>query len=459
MAKQIKALKCPHCGSVKKQNIKEDHYICNNCGTEYFLDNDDINVNVKHEYGKSNGLDPKAKKYLLLAVAGVLFFVVFSNLIRNCGNNSGRSFKSVDSDDSPKKKEYVDRVKEYLAFTAYNTKSPMLLFIITRSKDGYTREGAEYFARFYDPLKEKTINDIPLAGWKDDYYIRSRVFSDGNYYICADKSNKVYKIDPAKNEVVDMTNTFFADVPEFSSGIATLKFTQDREGDGFNIMTNDGKEYYYYPLVRKIYKDHSERREAGTGLSSLLSGASTSIYYTFSEKSRDYPEEKIQLIKYWYKNNPGYPIMLPYSHQVSWQKVYQYPKKSGVYYGSFPFTKKLVIEPRIIKFIDLTPGRLYFKANIAYQDSTNLYITGLPDANPEGKTFIQKIDTETGKIIWSYMPNSDNYSIESEMYGYDGGLVFSYYDRATSGSTNRIIIIANDGTVLKDMERDEIFKR
>jgi len=119
----------------------------------------------------------------------------------------------------------------------------------------------------------------------------------------------------------------------------------------------------------------------------------------------------------------------------------------------------LVIEPRIIKFIDLTPGRLYFKANIAYQDSTNLYITGLPDANPEGKTFIQKIDTETGKIIWSYMPNSDNYSIESEMYGYNGGLVFSYYDRATSGSTNRIIIIANDGTVLKDMERDEIFKR
>ncbi|MNL02883.1 hypothetical protein D3C87_1234040 [compost metagenome] len=335
----------------------------------------------------------------------------------------------------------------------------MLLFIITRSKDGFSREGAEYFARFYDPIKEKTVNDIPLAGWKDDYYIRSRVFSDGNYYICADKSNKVYKIDPAKNEVVDMTNTFFTDVPELSSGIATLKFTQDREGDGFNIMTNDGKEYYYYPLARKIYKNHSERREAGTGLSSLLSGAITSVYYTFSEKSTDYPEEKIQLIKYWYKNNPGYPIMLPYSHQVSWQKVYQYPKKSGIYYGSFPFTKKLMKEPRITKFVDLTPDRLYFKANIAYQDSTNLYITGLPDANPEGKTFIQKIDTETGKIIWTYMPKSDNYSIEGDMYGYNGGLVFSYYDRATNGSTNRIIMIANDGTVVKDIERDEIFKR
>lgn len=38
MSKQIKALKCSQCGSVKKQKVKEDHYVCNNCGTEYFLD-------------------------------------------------------------------------------------------------------------------------------------------------------------------------------------------------------------------------------------------------------------------------------------------------------------------------------------------------------------------------------------------------------------------------------------
>ncbi|KKX48920.1 hypothetical protein L950_0218450 [Sphingobacterium sp. IITKGP-BTPF85] len=31
----------------------------------------------------------------------------------------------------------------------------MFLFIINRSKDAFSREGAEYFARFYDPLKEK----------------------------------------------------------------------------------------------------------------------------------------------------------------------------------------------------------------------------------------------------------------------------------------------------------------
>lgn len=459
MAKQIKALKCPHCGSLKKQNVKEDHYICNHCGTEYFLDNDDINVNIKHQYSDARpGLDPKAKKYVLLAVVGVLLFAFFSSIIRTCGSRSSSS-PSIAYSDSPKEKEYVERIKDYLAFTAYNSKQPMLLFIITRSKDGFDRDGAQYLARFYDPIKEKTIADIQLPGWKDDFYLRSRVFRDGSYYICADKSNKVYKIDPAKHQMVDMTATFFGDVPEFASGIATLKFTQEVEGDGFNLMTNDGKEYYYYPLVRKIYKDHSERREAGTGLSTLLPGATSSIYYAFSEKSRDYSEEKIQLIKYWYKNNPGYPIMLPYSYQVVWEKVYQYPKKSGIYYGSFPFKKQLFKEPRVSKFVDLTPDRLYFEAKIVYQDSANVYITGLPNANPEGRTYLQKIDTESGKIIWTFTPESDDYSFESDMFGYDGGIVFTYYDRGSAGSTNRLVIIANDGTVVKNLERDEIFKR
>lgn len=458
MAKQIKALKCPHCGSVKKQNIKEDHYICNHCGTEYFLDNDDINVNIKHQYA-DKALDPNVKKKILFVLGGILLSLFLLSIIRTCSSDSKSPNSSYSGGTTPQKKAYSERIKDYLAFTAYNSKNPMLLFIISRSKDGSGREGAEYFARFYDPLKEKTVNDILLPGWKDDFYLQSRTFSDGMHYICADKSNKVFRIEPAKNELVDMTNTFFEDVPEFSSGIATLKLVQDREGDGFNIMTNDGKEYYYYPLVRKIYKDHSDRRDAGTGLSSLLPGAVSSVHYAFSEKSRDYPEEKIQLIKYWYKNNPGYPIMLPYSYQVVWEKVYQYPKKSGIYYGSFPYTKKLIKEPRVTKFVDLTLDRLYFDAKVVYQDSANLYISGLPNANPEGNAFLQKIDTENGKIVWTYTPPSDSYSYEHKMFGYGGGLVFAYYDRASVSRPNQLVIIANDGTVLKSVNKDNLFKQ
>ncbi|WP_019946820.1 SHOCT domain-containing protein [Hymenobacter aerophilus] len=45
MAKSIKALKCPQCGSTQKTQVRPEHFRCDNCGTEYFLDNDDININ------------------------------------------------------------------------------------------------------------------------------------------------------------------------------------------------------------------------------------------------------------------------------------------------------------------------------------------------------------------------------------------------------------------------------
>ncbi len=50
MATRIKAVKCPQCGSEKHEQLDEKRYRCLNCGTEFFLDDDDINVNVNHHY-------------------------------------------------------------------------------------------------------------------------------------------------------------------------------------------------------------------------------------------------------------------------------------------------------------------------------------------------------------------------------------------------------------------------
>ena len=45
MAKSIKAIECPKCGSTQKTAVRPDTFRCESCGTEYYLDNDDINVN------------------------------------------------------------------------------------------------------------------------------------------------------------------------------------------------------------------------------------------------------------------------------------------------------------------------------------------------------------------------------------------------------------------------------
>ena len=48
MPKHIKALKCPQCGSTRATLIREDHYRCDSCSTEFFLDSDEITIQHKH---------------------------------------------------------------------------------------------------------------------------------------------------------------------------------------------------------------------------------------------------------------------------------------------------------------------------------------------------------------------------------------------------------------------------
>ncbi|WGQ09461.1 hypothetical protein QG516_23380 [Pedobacter gandavensis] len=454
MSKQIKALKCPQCGSVKKQEVKEDHYICNNCGTEYFLDNDDINVNIRHSYTNhgSTALNPKARKIIFSVLGAIILVILLQTFL-------GIFFdeKSKSGAGSSKAKEYHERFDSFIAYSIKDSPYPILLFKIIRSTYG-DRGADQYLMRFYDPTKNKVLNDEPMTEWKDSYYLRSQLFSDGHIYICPDKSNRVYLVNQERNTLEDMTSRFFGNLPELSSGIATLGFISEKQGDGFKIMTNDGKEYSYYPLSRKIYSGYQELREAKEGLESLYPGAVETVHYIFSEKSNEYPEEKVQLIKYWYKNNPGYPVQHPYNHEVKWRKVRMDPTGSGRYTGTYTYEKKLFAEPRFTRFIDLTPDRMFFDADIVYQDSANLYIKGLPNANPQGNPFIQKIDSKTGKVIWSYTPPVVKYSFDDHnFYGYRNGLVFNYYNYGSPGRVNKIVIIDNAGKMIKELDADNLF--
>lgn len=81
MATRIKAVKCPQCGSEKHEQLDEKRYRCLNCGTEFFLDDDDINVNVNHHYDfqSSNFLNNDLSTGIKLAIGAVVvpLIVVF----------------------------------------------------------------------------------------------------------------------------------------------------------------------------------------------------------------------------------------------------------------------------------------------------------------------------------------------------------------------------------------------
>ena len=44
MGTRIKPIKCPNCGSEKHTHKEDKCYLCLSCGTEFYIDDDDINI-------------------------------------------------------------------------------------------------------------------------------------------------------------------------------------------------------------------------------------------------------------------------------------------------------------------------------------------------------------------------------------------------------------------------------
>ena len=83
MPKHIKALKCPQCGSTRTTQLREDHYRCDSCSTEFFLDSDDITIHHKIETVSDssnpmtflwNAVTANPKRSILIALGLFLFF-------------------------------------------------------------------------------------------------------------------------------------------------------------------------------------------------------------------------------------------------------------------------------------------------------------------------------------------------------------------------------------------------
>ncbi|PRD57094.1 hypothetical protein [Sphingobacterium gobiense] len=458
MAKQIKALKCPQCGSTKKQELKEDHYICNNCGTEYFLDNDDINVNVRYDHNYPTYAPEfsanRRKLFVFIAVIAalsILLPVLFGLFSRN---SSGRKSNILPG---TAKTETRERIKTHFVLDGEEG-NPIVIFFMERS---YYRRNldkpADYLLRFYDPIKGETVNDIEMKEWNDKtalYY--HRFFSDGNFYIIPKDETTIYKIDGVRQTITSVNEGFFESVPEFNSGIASLEFRSRSYGDGLEIMTNDGTQYYYYPLARQVFKG---RDELSAAYDKLVKDHTMpeKVYFAFTGKSTDYREEKIQLIKYWYREKAGFPVQL--STSPSWRKKYNYPKGSGIFVGNFTYEKILFEKTgRVSKFEDLTPDRLYFESKIVSQSSDELYITGYPTANINGSKFLQRIDVNTGEVLWNYKSALADYDFRNDFYKFKNGIAFNVSGKENGVHQNKLVFLGSDGKLIKEINLHDLFK-
>ncbi|MCD0487487.1 hypothetical protein LPB86_04565 [Pedobacter sp. MC2016-14] len=410
MAKEIKAIKCPQCSSTAKTEIKPEIYRCNNCLTEYFLDNDDITVNYNHNHNTNAQkpiLDPKQAKNLITGIVVVVVGIFLINLLINIftpSNNSGAVISAVAEEQKEKPIPFVEEAITAYTFSKPSTQEPVVMNVIHREyKDSADYQKTGVYLQFYDPVNKKLIKEAKLENEMSGTKFKFRTFSDGNVYVIL--KDQLYRLDKDGFRLLNAGKNYFSTQPKFEVGIAGVDFDSDDRGDALVVSTNDGKKYYYYPLIQKVYKATTdERARAEWGFKNLLPTGRKKIYHTFSTESSDFPDEKIQLLKVSYLDNGPGPKKLPGS--MSWFKDYFAAGGNGFYTSNDPYVKSLFgvyneASCRILGAKDLTPGRNYFFPKIAYEDDTTLIIQMKGDASENRNYKLQKLNIKNGKIEWT----------------------------------------------------------
>lgn len=396
MAKQIKTIQCPQCGSAQQSKIKEDHYKCGSCGAEYFLDNDDINVNVKYEYQQRTSPAPNKKlantfTIAAIAIALVVAIVVFLiNTRTNSDDILGPSAANIN--------DYIEGASippfSHNAISLYITKRTY-----GYSADNDNRNG--YYAIFYDLENKKKLKEIRL----DAANIRvsgsaysSRYFPSMNKTFGIINKSRVLDIDFAQMAIKDVTEEIFKKHKEFDSGTATIEFTYEDRGEGFRVMTNLGQNLTYYPSVDVLLEENKSINEDQN-----IPQPIEKTFYIFTEKSRDYPNLPIQLLKITYLYNNGGPENRP--SYLSWSKDYWNRNANGEY-DRYIIRKD---NKTVRNFEDFTPNRMYFNPKVLYQTDKELLIKFNPTMAPDAPTSFQLLNLETKEPKWTKQIVKDIY--------------------------------------------------
>ena len=419
MATEIKALKCPQCGATNQQEHKPGVYRCTNCQTEYFLDDDDVTVHHRHEWVAPPAARPVSAR-LLLGVLGVLGGIVASIVVLT---GSGPDPAGLSAARTQAGGPQVDP-------EAFEWSSPRAVPVLTRAAAGSTgarplvllagwRRYGKYtmaddadprnglYVSLYDPLTgaDTRTQRLELAGAAParrgglPASLDARVLRDGTAYLIVDKM-QLFGVDPVTRTVREVTTTAFARQAALAAGIATLRFDQERWGDGLELLTNEGTKYHYYPLIDQLYAEEAWY-QATHAFTPARPGARPRTYYTFTGASFEFPDAPLELLSVRYLANAGGPEFR--LENPSWRRDYG---RAGMYHGNEAYRKVLISahdqeRSRILSFRNLTPGRRYFDPEVRYADSTALLITLRATAAPTAPLRLQCLDPQTGALRWT----------------------------------------------------------
>ena len=413
MPTHIKALKCPQCGSTRATKISEDHYRCDSCSTEFYLDSDDITIHHKVETKPAPNIF--LRRLLLIILAPAAFFSLITIGLIVWGSSREETSREGDGE------EHMSYACERLMAFSSTAGRPIVVLCGAARRDDSSGDwdhakGIMYFfdGETYEIIKKLELPDVTGRVSVTD----ARQFEDGTYYVVLNKK-RLFAIDRSTLDVKEIHGEDYK-LPELSEGFGKVALYFHEYGDALEIETNLGKKFVYYPIANKLYTDQSIFK----AYEDKLPAPKLRTRFTFSEQmmGSDYMDEQIQLVRYQTLEQLGYPRRTPHFGWENDRHSY-YPKKIFV-------SKYIVEESRLQSYEDFTPGAYYFSPTVLYESDDQILISFKPTAAADAKKMLRCLDAQTGKVLWSCSEGLDGLDFCLGVARFSGGYVLVDYSHS-----------------------------
>ena len=414
MPTHIKALKCPQCGSTRATKISEDHYRCDSCSTEFYLDSDDITIH--HKVETKPAPNTFLRRLLLIILAPAAFFSLIAIGLIVWGSSREETSRERDGE------EHMSYACERLMAFSSTAGRPIVVLCGAARRDDSSRDwdhakGIMYFfdGETYEIIKKLELPDVTGRVSVTD----ARQFEDGTYYVVLNKK-RLFAIDRSTLDVKEIHGEDYK-LPELSEGFGKLAlYFHEYDGDALEVETNLGKKFVYYPIANKLYTDQSIFK----AYEDKLPAPKLRTRFTFSEQmmGSDYMDEQIQLVRYQTLEQLGYPRRTPHFGWENDRHSY-YPKKIFV-------SQYFVEESRLQSYEDFTPGAYYFSPTVLYESDDQILISFKPTAAADAKKMLRCLDAQTGQVLWSCSEGLDGLDFCLGVARFSGGYVLVDYSHS-----------------------------
>ena len=413
MPTHIKALKCPQCGSTRATQLSEDHYRCDSCSTEFYLDSDDITIH--HKVETKPAPNTFLRRLLLIILAPAAFFSLITIGLIVWGSSREETSRERDGE------EHMSYACERLIAFSSTAGRPIVVLCGAARRDGSTGDWdhAKGFMYFFDGETYEVIKKLELPDVTGSVSVTdARQFEDGTYYVVLNKK-RLFAIDRSTLDVKEIHSEDYK-LPELSEGFGKLALYFHEYGDALEIETNLGKKFVYYPIANKLYTDQSIFK----AYEDKLPAPKLRTRFTFSEQmmGSDYMDEQIQLVRYQTLEQLGYPRRTPHFGWENDRHSY-YPKKIFV-------SQYFVEESRLQSYEDFTPGAYYFSPTVLYESDDQILISFKPTAAADAKKMLRCLDAQTGQVLWSCSEGLDGLDFCLGVARFSGGYVLVDYSHS-----------------------------